>query len=115
MDDVIAIAEGGSAHQRKRILEVALNDLPDLAERDPQDLFDHLVASGVWRWFGDLPLYKTVGDPCVVFCVLRDDGDGPPQAMRIYALAAAPQPSALEGSAWQARLQDRCRSLGLID
>jgi hypothetical protein len=83
----------------------------DLAGKNPDELRDHLVTCTVWRWFYDLPVYRTLGEPCVFFTVVEYD-EGVAE-LRIHALGAALRLSNPEEAEWETRVLARCQSLGL--
>ena len=113
MDDLVSVAEAGDARQRDRVF-LSLFFLLDLAGKNPDELRDHLVTCTVWRWFDDLPVYRTREEPCVFFTVVEYEDEGTAE-LRIHALGAALRLSNPEQAEWETRLVARCRSLDLCD
>ena len=111
MDDFVSVAEAGDARQRDLVFS-SLFFLVDLEGKDPDELKDHLVTCTVWRWSDDLPVYRTLGEPCVFFTVVEYEDEGSAE-LRIHALGAALRLSNLEEAKWETRVLARCRSLGL--
>jgi hypothetical protein len=88
--------------------------LRELKKKLPDDLLGHRATCLVWRWFEDLPIYRTVGEPCALFTsvVYGNDDDGD-QEIRVHGLGIARSPSDLKDAAFEATIRKRCRSLGL--
>lgn len=116
MDDMLAIATGADTAASDRILELTFRSLRDLEGLSIDDLREHLAGCPIWRWIKDLPLYRTHGDPCVVFTAFEEGAeDGPPEIV-VYALGAIPRlPSPLHDEHWHVVIRTRCRAAGLID
>ena len=115
MDDFIHVARSGTPRQKKHILELGLVYLPALANKDMDTLKGHLADCEVWRWLGDIPVFRTRGEPCVFFTVVKYENLS---ETGIHALGAALSLSE-EGmgkaeDAWEERIVARCRSLGLV-
>ena len=110
MDDFVSVAEAGSVQHAKGW--ASLISLMDLREKDPDEIQDCLVTSPLWRWFDDLPVYRTPGEPCVFFSVVQYEDEGSAE-LRIHALGAALRLSNPDEAVWEARILARCRSLGL--
>lgn len=110
MDDFIAAAKTGSAaHDR---VWAGLITVMDLRQKNADELWDQLVSCAIWRWFDDLPVFRTPGEPCVFFSVVQYEDEGPAE-MRIHAFGAALRLSASDEAEWEAKILARCRSLGL--
>jgi hypothetical protein len=116
MDDMLAIATGADTAASDRILELTFRSLRDLEGLSADDLMGHLAGFPVWRWIEDLPVYRTPGDPCVVFTAFEEGAeDGPPEIV-VYALGAIPSISAPnQDEHWHREILTRCRAAGLID
>ena len=112
-----AIATGADATASDRILDLTFRYLRDLEGLSADDLRGHLAGSQVWRWVDDLPLYRSPGDPCVVFTAFEEgeaEGDAP--EIVVYALGAIPSlvlPD--QDEHWHRVILTRCRAAGLID
>jgi hypothetical protein len=110
MDDFVAVAEAGSV-QHDTVWS-SLITLMDLRQKNPDEIRDQLVTWAIWRWFDDLPVFRTPGEPCVFFSVVQYQDEGPAE-MRIHAFGAALRLSRPDEAEWEARILARCRSLGL--
>jgi hypothetical protein len=112
MDDFVSVAESGSVQHDK--VWSSLISLMDLREKDPEEVRDHLVTCAIWRWFDDLPVYRTSGEPCVFFSVVQYEDEGSAE-LRIHAFGAALRLSNPDEAEWEAKILARCRSLGLCN
>jgi hypothetical protein len=112
MDDFVAVAEAGSVQHDK--VWSTLITLMDLRQKGFDEVRDQLVTWAIWRWFDDLPVFRTSGEPCVFFSVVQYEDEDPPE-MRIHAFGAALRLSNPEEAEWEARILARCRSLGLCN
>jgi hypothetical protein len=112
MDDFVAVAEAGPVQHDK--VWSSLITLMDLGQKNPDEVRGQLVTCAIWRWFDDLPVFRTSGEPCVFFSVVQYEDEDPPE-MRIHAFGAALRLSSPEEAEWEARILARCRSLGLCN
>ena len=112
MDEFVAVAEAGSVQHDK--VWSSLISLMDLREKDPDEVRDQLLTCAIWRWFDDLPVFRTPGEPCVFFSVVQYEDEGSAE-MRIHAFGAAFRLSNPDEAEWEARILARCRSLGLCN
>lgn len=110
MDDFVAVAKSGSAAHDT--VWAGLITLMDLGQKNADEVRSHLVTCTLWRWFDDLAVLRTPGEPCVFFSVVQDE-DERPAAMRIYAFGAALRLLAPDEVKWEVKILARCRSLGL--
>lgn len=116
MDDMRAIATGADRAASDRILDLTFRTLRDLEGLSAHDLREHLATIQVWRWIEDLPVYRTPGDPCVVFTAFEEGTEDDPPDIVIYALGAIPNLSASDqDDHWHRVILTRCRAAGLID
>lgn len=109
MGDLVAAARKAEPRSRERLWHWVVERLPELSRMEPDALRSRLLTQEVWLWLGSLPIYRTPGEPCVFFAVVRYRNS---DEVRIYALGVA---SSLNGpkteAEWKERLTARCRSL----
>ncbi len=107
MGDLLTVVEAGRSNRNK--VSNALKFLLDLRQKNADELRDQLVTCAIWRWFDDLPVFRTLGEPCVFFSVVHYE-DEELAEMRIHAFGAALRLSGLDEAEWEAKILARCRS-----
>ncbi|SDE82642.1 hypothetical protein [Rhodospira trueperi] len=86
MDDMIRIIETGDRHERNRAYELVFDDLLGLEGKTYDAFLDHLVGYTVWRWFDDVPVYQTPGEPGALFAPVEEQDEDGTVRVVIHAL-----------------------------
>lgn len=110
MDDMVSMAAEG-ADEKDKVFDAALIYLPGLRDKDLDELKDHLVTCKVWRWFDDLAVYRTSGEPYALFAVIEDDNEEASSKTLVLGLGVT-RSGSLEAE-YEALIRARCRSWDL--
>lgn len=99
---IAKLDEGGEAE--RRVWEL-FGYLRGLGEMTPNDLLEHLVSCRVWRRVDDQPVYRTPGEPFVLFTAYDHD-----ERIRVVALGVADLMSPEDEARCERLIEARCRA-----